>query len=163
MATGINSINSGLTRDPKAVREFEGGTLRIATSDVFPASKSIAGGVMTLKPGAMRKLHWNVNANEFHYFLRGKGQVAMFGSGGRGKVAEFGPGDVAYIPQGFGHAIRNIGDEDLEVVLTWDNGALEEIDLDKWIQASPSFLLGNNFAGAPDSTLARLKKPFSPG
>jgi hypothetical protein len=27
----------------------------------------------------------------------------------RGKVAEFGPGDAAYIPMGFGHAIRNTG------------------------------------------------------
>jgi mannose-6-phosphate isomerase-like protein (cupin superfamily) len=65
---------------------------------------------------AARQLHWNVNANEWHYFLRGKGQVALFGSGGRGKVAEFKPGDVAYIPQGFGHAIKNVGDEDLEIV-----------------------------------------------
>jgi oxalate decarboxylase len=152
-----------LLRDQKAVREFDGGSLRIATSDVFPASKTISGGVLTLKPGAMRKLHWNVSANEFQYFLRGRGQVAMFGSGGRGKVAEFSPGDVAYIPMGFGHAIRNVGDEDLEVVLTWDNGALEEIDLDKWVQASPSALLANNFAGVPASTLEIMKKPSPPG
>jgi oxalate decarboxylase/phosphoglucose isomerase-like protein (cupin superfamily) len=103
----------------------------------------MSGGVMTIKPGAMRNLHWNVNANEWHYYLRGRGQVALFGSGGRGKVAEFKPGDVAYIPQGFGHAIKNVGDEDLEIVQTWDNGQFEEIDLAKWVQSSPRYLLAN--------------------
>jgi len=112
-----------LLRDAKAVRDFDGGTFRLATIDEFPASKTTSGRVMTVKPGAIRKLHWNVNANEWHYYLRGTGQVAMFGSGGRGKVAEFKPGDVAYIPAGFGHAIKNTGSEDLEIVQTWDSGS----------------------------------------
>ncbi|MDE1145823.1 MAG: cupin domain-containing protein [Azospirillaceae bacterium] len=147
-----------LMNDPRAVRDFDGGTFRLATVDEFPASHTMSGGIMTLKPGAMRKLHWNVNANEWHYYLRGKGQVALFGSGGRGKVAEFGPGDVAYIPQGFGHAIRNVGTEDLEIVQTWDAGKFEEIDLDKWVQSSPRYLLSNNFTGVADKTLTRMKQ-----
>jgi oxalate decarboxylase len=118
----------------------------------------MSGGLMVIKPGEMRKLHWNVNANEWHYYLRGKGQVAAFGSGGRGKAMEFNPGDVAYIPMGFGHAIRNVGDEDLEIVQTWDNGKFEEIDLDRWIATSPRYLLSNNFAGAPQDTLTKLKQ-----
>ncbi|MGD0108876.1 MAG: cupin domain-containing protein [Rhodopila sp.] len=147
-----------LLRDNRAVRDFEGGTFRLATVDEWPASKTMSGGVMTIKPGAMRNLHWNVNANEWHYYLRGTGQVALFGSGGRGKVAEFKPGDVAYIPQGFGHAIKNIGDDDLEIVQTWDNGKFEEIDLNKWVQSSPRYLLANNFAGVPETTIAKLKQ-----
>ncbi|TWD48621.1 oxalate decarboxylase [Agrobacterium vitis] len=147
-----------LLTNNRAVRELEGGSFRLATIDEFPASKTMSGGLMVLKPGEMRKLHWNVNANEWHYYLRGKGQVAMFGSGGRGKVAEFNPGDVAYIPVGFGHAIRNVGDTDLEIVQTWDSGTFEEIDLDRWISSSPSYLLGNNFTGVPASTLSKLKK-----
>ena len=84
--------------------------------------------------------------------------MALFGSGGRGKVAEFNPGDVAYIPIGFGHAIKNTGDEDLEIVQTWDNGKFEEIDLDKWVRSSPNYLLANNFAGVPQSTIGRMKQ-----
>lgn len=147
-----------LLNDNRAVRDFDGGSFRLATVDEFPASSSMSGGLMVLKPGEMRKLHWNVNANEWHYYLRGKGQVAMFGSGGRGKVAEFKPGDVAYIPMGFGHAIRNTGDEDLEIVQTWDNGKFEEIDLDRWIQTSPSYLLSNNFTGVKKDVLGNMKK-----
>jgi hypothetical protein len=95
-------------------------------------------------------------ASEWHYYLRGRGQVALFGSGGRGKVAEFKPGDVAYIPQGFEHAIKNVGDEDLEIVQTWDNGKFEETDLDKWVKSSPRYLLANNFAGV--TTITGLKQ-----
>jgi oxalate decarboxylase len=71
---------------------------------------------------------------------------------------EFNPGDVAYIPQGFGHAIRNIGDEPLEIVQTWDNPMLEEIELDRWIATSPRYLLQNNFAGVPDTSITKLKQ-----
>ena len=147
-----------LLHDRRAVRDFDGGEFRLATVDEWPISKDMSGGRMIIKPGAMRKLHWNVNANEFHYYLKGKGQVAMFGSGGRGKVAEFNPGDIAYIPQGFGHAIKNVGNEDLEIIQTWDNGKFEEIDLNKWVQSSPKYLLANNFTGVPGSTIAEMKQ-----
>jgi oxalate decarboxylase len=147
-----------LLHDNRAVREFEGGTFRLATVDEWPISKTMSGGVMIIKPGAMRKLHWHPNSNEWHYYLRGKGQVALFGSGGRGKVAEFKPGDVAYIPMGFGHAIKNVGDGDLEIVGTWDNGKFEEIDLDKWVRSSPNYLLANNFAGVTAAAITKLKQ-----
>ena len=147
-----------LLKDPRAVREFEGGSFRLATVDEWPVSKSMSGGVMTIKPGQMRNPHWNVNANEWHYYLKGRGQIVMFGSGGRGKSAEFKHGDIAYIPMGFGHAIKNIGNEDLEIVQTWDNGKFEEIDLNAWVKASPRYLVSNKFSGVPESTLNKLKQ-----
>src|SRR5215813_1311025 len=79
-----------LLRDPKAAREFAGGTFRLATVDEFPASKTMSGGLMIINKGRQRDLHWHVNANEWQYYLRGKGQVVLFGSDGRSKVAEWG-------------------------------------------------------------------------
>jgi oxalate decarboxylase len=146
-----------LLHDNRAVRDFEGGSFRLATVDEFPASKTMSGALLVIKPGEMRKLHWHPNSNEWNYFLRGKGQVALFGSGGRGKVAQFEPGDAAYFPRGFGHAIRNTGDEDLEIVQTWDNGKFDEIGLDKWVASSPRYLLANNFAGVPQDSIMKLK------
>ena len=110
---------------------------------------------MIIEKGKQRNLHWHTNANEWHYYLRGKGQVALFGSGGRGKLTDVNPGDAVYIPMGFGHAIRNVGDEDLEIVQTWDNGKFEEIDLDQWVRSSPNYLLANNFGGCPSPRSAR--------
>ena len=64
----------------------------------------------------------------------------------------------AYIPVGFGHAIKSTGDEDLGIVQTWDSGKFEEIDLGKWVKSSRRHLLSNNFAGVPDATIAKLKE-----
>jgi len=91
---------------------------------------------------------------EWQYYLRGKGQVVVFGSGGRSKVVDVGPGDAVYVAAGFGHA----GDDDLEIVQTWDTGKFEEIDLDKWVRSSPNYLLTNNFAGLPSSTISKMKE-----
>ncbi len=145
-----------LMREAKARREFDGGSFRLATVDEWPASKDMSGGLMIIKPGAMKELHWNPNANEFNYYLRGKGQIAAFGSGGRGKVSDVKAGDSAYLPAGFGHAIRNTGDTDLEIVQTWDAGQFQEITLKDWINASPSYLVANNFA-VPDATLSKIR------
>jgi oxalate decarboxylase len=139
----------------KPTHEFEGGSLRLATANEFPVSQGMSGGVMIIKPGAIRELHWHPNANEWHYYLRGTAQVGLFGSGGRGKVAEFKPGDVAYLPAGYGHAIRNVGKDDVEIVITFDSGQYQEIALSDWMAASPRYLLANNFA-VPASTFAKF-------
>lgn len=38
-----------------------GGTISIVDSRNFPAAKTIAAAVVTLKPGALRELHWHPN------------------------------------------------------------------------------------------------------
>ena len=144
-----------LMTEKSTLREFEGGTLRLATAKEFPVSTGMSGGIMTLEPGATRELHWHPNANEWHYYLKGTGLISLFGSGGRGKVAQFEAGDVAYVPAGFGHAVKNVGKDDLEFVLTFDSGQYQEISLTDWIAASPKYLVENNFA-QPEATLAKL-------
>ena len=146
-----------LLKDVRARRDFDGGSLYLATVDEWPISTTMSGGLMVIKPGQMKEMHWNPNANEFHYYLKGKGQVAMFGSGGRGQVADVKAGDSAYIPAGYGHAILNNGNEDLQIVQTWDAGKFEEITLKHWMETAPKPLLANNMAGVPASTLEKIK------
>ena len=117
----------------------------------------MSGGLIVIKPGKMKELHWNPNANEFHFYLSGKGQVALFGSGGRSKVAEVKAGDSAYIPAGYGHAMINTGDGDLEIIQTWDAGKFEEITLKHWMATAPKYLLSNNMAGAAPETLDKIQ------
>ena len=40
-----------------------GGTVHIIDSRNFPASKTIAASIVTLKPGALRELHWHPNVS----------------------------------------------------------------------------------------------------
>ncbi len=147
-----------LLNDPRARRDFDGGSFYLATVDEWPISKGMSGGLMVIKPGQMKELHWNPNANEFHFYLSGEGQLALFGSGGRGKASAVKTGDSAYIPAGYGHAILNTGNEDLQIVQTWDAGKFEEITLKHWVATSPKYLVGNNFAGVPSQTLDRMQR-----
>ncbi len=147
-----------LLKDPRGRRDFDGGSFWLATVDEWPISKTMSGGLMVIKPGRMKELHWNPNADEFHFYLQGKGQVALFGSGGRGRVADVKAGDSAYIPAGYGHAIVNTGTEDLEIVQTWNAGKFEEITLKHWVETAPNYLISNNFAGVPEATLTAIRQ-----
>ncbi len=145
-----------LLNDPRAKRDFDGGSFHLATVDEWPISATMSGARMVIKPGQIKELHWNPNADEFQYYLKGKGQIALFGSGGRGKVAEVKAGDSAYVPQGYGHAMLNTGDEDLEMIQTWNAGKFEEITLKHWMATAPKYLLSNNLAGVPAATVDKL-------
>ena len=47
-----------------------GGMVNIIDANNFPVT-DIAAAIVTLKPGAMRELHWHPNADEWSYFIKG--------------------------------------------------------------------------------------------
>jgi oxalate decarboxylase len=59
--------------------------------------------------------------------------MTVFGPHGRSRTDEFGPGDVGYVPQGYGQYIENIGSDDLEVLIFLNNGTYESISLTAWL------------------------------
>jgi oxalate decarboxylase len=69
----------------------------------------------------------------------------------------FAPGDVGYLPQGYGHYIENVGPDDLDVLIVLNNGTYESISLTAWIAANPAALLATNFA-VPASVFAGFPK-----
>ena len=145
-----------LLNDPRAKRDFDGGSFHLATVDEWPISATMSGARMVIKPGQIKELHWNPNADEFQYDVKGKGQIALFGSGGRAKAADVKTSDSAYTPQGYGHAMLNTGDEELEMIQTWNAGKFEEITLKHWMATAPKYLLSNNIVGVPASTVDKL-------
>lgn len=52
--------------------------------------------------------HTHVDDNETYYILQGKGLYDD-----NGTTYEVAPGDVLHTPNGFGHSITNIGDDEL--------------------------------------------------
>ena len=81
----------------------------------------------------------------------GRARMGVFGSHGRVRIEEFNAGDVGYVPQGYGHYIENIGNEDVELLIALNNGAYESISLADWIGANSPLLLATNFE-VPEST-----------
>jgi len=73
----------------------------------------------------------------------------MFGSGGRYRTETLEKGDVAYIPQGYGHSIENVGDKACRILIGLNTGVYEAIDLSQWIAGNPLDVLATNFGKPP--------------
>ena len=105
----------------------------------------------------MRELHWHPNADEWQYVLDGKVSVTLFGSGGRYRTEILEKGDVGYIPQGYGHSIENVGNKSSRVLIGFNSGVYETIDLSQWIAGNPLDVLATNF-GKPAALFDKFPK-----
>ena len=79
----------------------------------------------------------------------------MFGSGGRYRTETLEKGDVGYIPQGYGHSLENVGDKPCRVLIGFNSGIYEDIDLSEWIAGNPPDVLATNF-GKPASPVREV-------
>src|SRR5271155_4864349 len=135
----------------------KGGRLWLVDSHNFAISKTITGAVLDLEPGALRELHWHPNADEWQYVIEGKAEVTMFGSGGRYRIETLEKGDVGYIPQGYGHSLENVGDKPCRVLIGFNSGIYEDIDLSEWMAGNPPDVLATNF-GKPAALFEKFPR-----
>lgn len=133
---------------------LEGGSVQIVSSVEFPVSATMTGVIETIKPGATREMHWHPNADEWQYYVTGKGRMTVFGSNGRASTDDFEKTDVGYVPQGYGHYIENTGSEDLVVLIVLNSGIYQDISLSDWLATTPDQLLTDHF----QASLAEWKK-----
>jgi oxalate decarboxylase len=144
-----------LKQPPHAV--FRGGREWRVDSSRFPISKTVTGVVLDLDPGALRELHWHPNADEWQYVIEGTISVTLFGSGGRYRTETLEAGDAGYIPQGYGHSIENVGGKPCRVLIGFNSGVYEAIDLTQWIAGNPPDVLATNF-GKPAALFEKFPK-----
>jgi len=133
-----------LAQPPRHV--FKGGREWRVDSAAFPISRTVTGVVLDLEPGGLRELHWHPTADEWQYVIDGNVSVTMFGSHGRYRTETMEKGDVGYIPQGYGHSIENVGNKPSRVLLGFNTGVYETIDLSQWIAGNPADVLATNFS-----------------
>jgi len=138
-------------------REFPGGRSWRVDSTNFPISTTITGVVLDLESGALRELHWHPTADEWQYNLDGQTGVTLFGSHGRYRTETLAKGDVAYIPQGYGHSIENIGSKAGRLLIALNTGDYQAIDLTQWVSGTPTYLLANHF-GKPQAVFEQFPK-----
>jgi oxalate decarboxylase len=97
----------------KPTKTTSGGEVLIVDSNTFKVSKTIAAAIVTLHPGGLRELHWHQNADEWQYYISGKGRMTVVETGARARTMDFEAGDVGYVEQTLPHYIENTGNEDL--------------------------------------------------
>ncbi len=142
-----------------------GGTQKTVSVNEFPISKTMAGSVLEIEPGAMRDLHWHPHADEWQYYLQGSAEMAVFLAEGQVVTEEFDAGDVGYAPMGAGHYIKNTGTGPLRVLIGFNHGNYQSNDLSAWIATNPIDVIATNF-GVPRELaekFPREKHFFVPG
>lgn len=114
-----------------------GGEIRIIDSRNFAMSTSIAAGIVRLKPGAMRELHWHPNASEWQFWLQGTGRMTIVMPEGRARTMDFNANDVGFVPAVAGHYIENVGNTDVLFLEMFKAPRFVDISLNNWIGRMP--------------------------
>lgn len=122
-------------------KSTKGGEVRIVDSKNFPAATTIAAALVLVHPGGMREMHWHPNADEWMYFIKGKGRMTVFAASGRARTMDFDAGDVGYVQKTFAHYIENTGDGDLEFLEMFRSSYYQDISLNNWLSHVPPELV----------------------
>ncbi|MFA6208648.1 MAG: cupin domain-containing protein [Candidatus Obscuribacterales bacterium] len=134
-----------------------GGTFNVVSQKDFPISATMSGAILKLAPLAIREMHWHPNADEWQYYIKGRARMTVFGSKGRKITREFGPGDVGYVPMGYGHYIESVGSEECEILAVFNTGDYQEISLSQWLGSNPASVLQTNL-GVSSEVINALRK-----
>jgi oxalate decarboxylase len=93
--------------------------------------------LVTIKPGALREMHWHPNKSEWQYWLRGKGRMTVVTTSGTARTVDFNANDVGYVPSMAGHCIENTGDEDVVFLEVFAAPQFQDVSLNQWIARMP--------------------------
>lgn len=104
---------------------------------------------LRLKKGGVREPHWHPNANEMAYCVDGKALVTLFSPKNLRDSFTLNKGDVMYIPRGYLHYIENIHSDETIIVLAYDHGAPEDLDLSASVSSMSSHVLEATFKSFP--------------
>jgi oxalate decarboxylase len=137
------------------VRETKGGYAQIADSSNFTVSKTIAAALVTVRPGGLREMHWHPNADEWQYWIKGKGRMTVFNTGPHAMTMDFNPGDVGYVKRSHGHVIKNVGDSDLQFLEVFRSDNFADISLSDWLARTPRSLVAQHL-NIDEATIAQF-------
>jgi oxalate decarboxylase len=146
--------------EPQIARD--GGSITEATGDNFPVLVGNDGAafLFVLKPGDVREPHWHPNAWELDVPLSGHGRLGVANPDATFSVQDILPGQIGFIPQGYGHYIENVGAEDMRWVLVFNNTYPNDIGISTTFGGMPTHTFTDTF-GLPEDALAKANKPDS--
>jgi oxalate decarboxylase len=113
-----------------------GGEVRIVDSKNF-ALTNISAGLVTIKPGGIRELHWHPNASEWQFWLAGKGRMTIVMPEGKARTMDFNANDVGFVPTAAPHYIENTGTRDLTYLEMFKSPRFVDFSMNNWIRRMP--------------------------
>jgi len=128
------------TMEIPPTKRTKGGEVRIVDSSNFKVTTT-AMAMVTVHPGGMRELHWHPNADEWQYYITGKGRMTVVATGNKGRTMDFQEGDVGYVQKTLLHYIENTGDTDLLFLEMFRAAHYQEFSFSEWLTHTPPELV----------------------
>jgi oxalate decarboxylase len=135
-------------------KESKGGVIRVADAGNFMVSTTIAAAMVTVRPGGVREMHWHPNADEWQYYIKGKGRMTVFNTGPNALTMDFNAGDIGYVKKNLGHYVENVGDTDLVFIGVFRAPEYQEISLSNWLRRTPPALVTQHL-NIDEATIAK--------
>jgi oxalate decarboxylase len=128
------------TMEMPPTKRTKGGEVRIVDSTKFKvATTSMA--MVTVHAGGLRELHWHPNADEWQYFISGKGRMTVVSTGNKARTMDFEAGDVGYVEKTLLHYVENTGDSDLVFLEMFKSPLYQDLSFTKWLTHTPPELV----------------------
>src|ERR1700730_16506745 len=128
------------TMEMPPTKQTKGGEVRIVDSSKFKASTT-AMAMVIVHPGGMRELHWPPNADEWQYYIAGKGRMTVVATGNKARTMDFQEGDVGYVEKTLLHYVENTGDTDLVFLEMFKSDHYADLSLSEWLAHTPPELV----------------------
>jgi oxalate decarboxylase len=96
-----------------------------------------------IEPGCFREPHWHANCDELGYCVSGKAFITIFSTGNLHDFFVVEKGDMFFVPSGSIHSIENIGEEQVQFILTFSNDSPEEFGISGSVGCMSLEVLGN--------------------
>jgi len=122
-------------------KRTKSGEVRIVDSNIFKASANVAMAMVTVHPGGLRELHWHPNADEWQYYISGKGRMTVVATGNKARTMDFQAGDVGYVEKTLLHYIENTGETDLIFLEMFKSSFYQDLSLSEWLTHTPPELV----------------------
>ena len=128
------------TMEMPPTKQTMGGEVRVVDSSNFKVSTT-AMAMVTIHAGGLRELHWHPNADEWQYFISGKGRMTVVATGNKARTMDFQEGDVGYVQKSLLHYIENTGDTDLVFLEMFKADRFQDFSFSEWLAHTPPELV----------------------
>ena len=128
------------TMEMPPTKQTMGGEVRAVDSSNFKVSTT-AMAMVTVHPGGLRELHWHPNADEWQYFISGKGRMTVVATGNKARTMDFQEGDVGYVQKSLLHYIENTGETDLVFLEMFKADRFQDFSFSEWLAHTPPELV----------------------
>jgi oxalate decarboxylase len=128
------------TMEMPPTKSTKGGEVRIVDASKFKVSTTTMA-MVTVHPGGLRELHWHPNADEWQYYIAGKGRMTVVATGNKARTMDFQAGDVGYVERTLLHYVENTGDTDLVFLEMFKSSYYQDVSLSEWLAHTPPELV----------------------